>query len=55
MIQTTIRMPEKLYQKLKREAKERGVSLNSLMLTIFHESNKSEEEGEKSCQKNSKD
>lgn len=37
MIQTTIRMPEKLYQQLKKEAKERGVSVNGLMLMVLHE------------------
>ncbi len=28
MVQTTIRLPEKLYEKLKQEAKKRGMSLN---------------------------
>lgn len=37
MVQTTIRMPEKLYQQLKKEAKERGVSVNGLMLMVLHE------------------
>lgn len=43
MIQTTIRMPEKLYQKLKEEAKEMGVSVNSLMITRLHEVRKESE------------
>lgn len=33
MIQTTIRMPEKLYKEIKREAKEQGVSVNSFIIT----------------------
>ena len=32
MIQTTIRLPEKLYKKLKKEAKERGLTFNALVL-----------------------
>lgn len=36
MIQTTIRLPEKLYKRLKKEAKERGLSVNSLVITVLY-------------------
>lgn len=36
MIQTTIRLPEKLYRRLKQEAKERGLSVNSLIITVLY-------------------
>ena len=32
MTQTTIRMPEALYEKLKKQAKEYGISFNAVML-----------------------
>ncbi len=32
MIQTTIRLPEKLYKELKEEAKRRGLTFNALVL-----------------------
>lgn len=32
MVQTTIRMPVKLYQKLKELARNRGVSVNALIM-----------------------
>ena len=35
MIQTTIRLPEKLYEKLKLEAKKRGMSLNAYLLSVL--------------------
>lgn len=35
MIQTTIRIPEKLYEKIKRCAKEKGMSVNSFILVIL--------------------
>lgn len=43
MIQTTIRLPEKLYKCLKQEAKERGLSVNSLIITILHGSRSGKE------------
>ena len=35
MIQTTIRLPEKLHEQIKKEAKEEGVSINSLIITAL--------------------
>lgn len=37
MVQTTVRMPEKVSEWLRREAKERGISKNSLILILLHE------------------
>lgn len=37
MVQTTIRMPEELYQKLKELAKSRGITLNALVLGVLWE------------------
>ncbi len=37
MVQTTIRMPEKLYCQIKEQAKKRGVSVNSFVITILCE------------------
>ena len=37
MVQTTIRMPEKLYCQIKEQAKKRGVSVNSFIITILCE------------------
>ena len=35
MIQTTIRLPEKLYENLKQEAKKRGMSLNAYLISVL--------------------
>ena len=35
MIQTTLRLPEELYQRLKEVAKQQGVSVNSLVVMIL--------------------
>lgn len=35
MIQTTLRLPEELYRKLKELAKARGMTLNAVMLGIL--------------------
>ena len=35
MIQTTLRLPEALYQRLKEVAKQQGVSVNSLVVMIL--------------------
>lgn len=35
MVQTTIRMPEELYQRLKEMAKNRGMTLNALVLGVL--------------------
>lgn len=35
MVQTTIRLPEKLYEKLKQEAKKRGMSLNAYLISVL--------------------
>lgn len=35
MVQTTIRVPKKLYELLKRKAKECGMSLNGYLLKII--------------------
>lgn len=35
MVQTTIRLPEKLYEKLKLEAKKKGMSLNAYLLSVL--------------------
>ncbi len=32
MVQTTIRVPVKLYQKLKEHARDRGISVNALIM-----------------------
>lgn len=37
MIQTTIRMPGELYQRLKNLAKSRGMTLNALLLGVLWE------------------
>lgn len=37
MVQTTIRMPEELYQRLKELAKSRGMTLNALVLGVLWE------------------
>lgn len=37
MVQTTIRIPEELYQKLKDIARGRGMSLNALVLGVLWE------------------
>lgn len=37
MVQTTIRMPQKLYEQVKKQAKMRGVSVNSFIITILYE------------------
>lgn len=36
MVQTTIRLPEKLYEKLKQEAKKRGMSLNAYLISVLY-------------------
>lgn len=35
MVQTTIRLPEKLYENLKQEAKKRGMSLNAYLISVL--------------------
>ncbi len=35
MVQTTIRLPERLYEKLKQEAKKRGMSLNEYLISVL--------------------
>lgn len=35
MVQTTLRMPEKLYVQLKKQAKEKGLSVNALIIGIL--------------------
>lgn len=35
MVQTTIRMPKELYQRLKNEAKRRGMSLNGYIINLL--------------------
>lgn len=35
MIQTTLRLPENLYRKLKEDAKQRGVSWNAYVISIL--------------------
>lgn len=41
MVQTTIRFPEKLYKKLKKEAKNRGMSLNAFVISMLWDERKS--------------
>ena len=41
MVQTTIRFPEKLYKKLKKEAKSRGMSLNAFVISMLWDERKS--------------
>ncbi len=36
MVQTTIRLPEALHQRLKAKAKERGLTLNAYVVSILH-------------------
>lgn len=40
MVQTTIRFPEKLYKKLKKEAKSRGMSLNAFVISMLWDERK---------------
>lgn len=35
MIQTTIRVPEKMYRRIKEQAKERGLTMNGFILTVL--------------------
>ncbi|WP_448916607.1 ribbon-helix-helix protein, CopG family [Eubacterium ramulus] len=35
MVQTTIRLPEKLYEIIKQEAKKRGMSLNAYLISVL--------------------
>lgn len=35
MIQTTIRLPEKLHEQIKKKAKEQGISINSFIITVL--------------------
>ncbi|MCD8149116.1 MAG: toxin-antitoxin system HicB family antitoxin [Clostridiales bacterium] len=35
VVQTTIRMPEELHQKLKEEAERRGLTLNALLIHVL--------------------
>lgn len=37
MIQTTIRIPEKLYEQIKQQAKERGMTVNGFIIAILCE------------------
>lgn len=43
MVQTTIRFPEKLYKKLKKEARSRGMSLNAFVISMLWDERKSSE------------
>lgn len=35
MVQTTIRIPEGLHQKLKKEAREKGLSMNAYVINLL--------------------
>lgn len=35
MKQTTFRIPDKLYQRLKKEAREKGISMNAYVINMF--------------------
>lgn len=35
MIQTTIRVPEKMYRRIKKQAKERGLTMNGFILAVL--------------------
>lgn len=35
MVQTTIRIPEKLYQRLKKTAREKGLSMNAYVISLL--------------------
>lgn len=37
MVQTTIRLPEELHERLKKEAKRRGISLNAYIIGCLFE------------------
>lgn len=37
MIQTTLRLPDSLYKKIKKAAKARGMTLNALILSVLWE------------------
>jgi len=37
MIQTTIRLPEEIYQQIKNQAKSRGLSVNGYLISILCE------------------
>ena len=37
MVQTTIRFPDKLYQRLKEEARTKGLTVNALVIGILWE------------------
>lgn len=40
MVQTTIRLPEELYNKIKKQSKQRGISINSYIITILYNKEK---------------
>lgn len=44
MIQTTVRMPDTLYSRLKKEAKERGISVNGLIMIMLHDNMEKQKE-----------
>lgn len=35
MVQTTIRFPEELHRKLKKEAKEKGLTMNAFVISVL--------------------
>ena len=37
MVQTTLRIPEKLYEQIKEQAKQRGMSVNGFIISILCE------------------
>ena len=37
MVQTTLRIPEKLYEQIKEQAKQRGMSVNGFIIAILCE------------------
>ena len=40
MVQTTIRLPEELYNKIKKQSKQRGISINSYIIRILYNKEK---------------
>ena len=37
MVQTTLRMPEEMYKQIKRQAKERGMTVNGYIIAVLCE------------------
>lgn len=35
MVQTTVRLPDELYQRLKKEAREKGLSMNAYAISLL--------------------